>query len=61
MCPVRTAQLADQVLRYIAVMSLAEIFGKAKDQDYAPSSMKKFDDDPEKCVAMWKDWRSQRQ
>ena len=43
-------------IRYFALITLAEIFGKSG--DYAPL-MRQFHENPEKHVALWKDWWSQ--
>jgi hypothetical protein len=47
----------NSTVRYQAVITLAETFGKG--QEFAPS-MKLFDDDPEKYVGLWKSWWSQQ-
>jgi HEAT repeat protein len=58
--PVLIQRLDDPngAVRYQAVISLAEMFGKQ--QEFAPS-MKLFEDDPQKYVALWKTWWSQQQ
>jgi len=43
----------DGYVRYLAVISLAETFGKY--EDYAPS-MYLFDDNPGFYISLWKDW-----
>jgi hypothetical protein len=55
--PVWVQRLDDpnKVVRYQAVITLAETFGKG--QEFAPS-MQLFDQDPERYVALWKDWWS---
>ena len=57
--PILVQRLDDpnSTVRYQAVITLAETFGKG--QEFAPS-MKLFDDDPEKYVALWKSWWSQQ-
>ncbi len=57
--PVLIQRLDDpnSTVRYQAVITLAETFGK--DHEFAPS-MKLFNDDPEKYVALWKSWWSQQ-
>ena len=48
---------SNKVVRYQAVMTLAETFGK--DREFAPS-MELFDQDPERYVSAWKLWWSQQ-
>jgi hypothetical protein len=55
--PVLVQRLYDpnRVVRYQAVITLAETFGKK--QEFAPS-MQLFEQDPERYVTLWKDWWS---
>jgi HEAT repeats len=57
--PVLIQRLDDpnKVIRYQAVITLAETFGK--DREFAPS-MQQFDQDPERYVSAWKNWLSQQ-
>jgi hypothetical protein len=48
---------SNSTVRYQAVITLAETFGK--DREFAPS-MKLFNDDPEKYVRLWKTWWSEQ-
>ena len=44
----------DPIVQYVAVITLAEIFGKL-DEEYAPT-MATFDDKPGYYVGLWKQW-----
>src|SRR5882724_2317386 len=48
---------SNSTVRYQAIITLAETFGK--DREFAPS-MKLFNDDPEKYVTLWKTWWSEQ-